>query len=143
MVSCTKLSVLIVSVLALCGAEKCKDCPTSTLGQHGARFVRDVLEQFAPEESSDVVRLTDGVEVVEVVPLGEARANGARSIPQNEPLLSRLARYLESHELKIKLNSLMPGPQIKKLLTETYKELEQDKSLGGETFLYTYMCVVL
>lgn len=129
--ACVKISVLFVSVLALCSADKCKDSP-SPLTCHGARVVREALRQLAPVESAHVLHLTDGVEVVEVAPEGSARANGGRSIPQDESLLSRMARYLESHELKIKLNNLMPDPQLKEFIDDTFKNFEQDKSVGGE-----------
>lgn len=129
MAMCLKLvCVLIVSVLAQCYADKCNGSSC----QHGARVVREALEQYGPAGSADVMNLVDGIEVVEVVPLGEARANGGGSPSPNEPLLSRLARFLESHELKIKLNNLMPGSQVREFLTETYKDIEQDKTLGGE-----------
>lgn len=138
MISCVKLSVLIVSVFAVCFADKCQDSP-NPLGCHGARVVREALQQYVPAESADVLQLADGVEVVENSSFKDARANGARSLPQDESFLGRMARYLESHELKIKLSNLMPSQQLKKVVLDTYKELEQDKSLGGENSIHLQM----
>lgn len=128
-----KLSVFIVCVLGMCGADKCKDNP-SPLSCHSARIVREAIQHLEPAESADVLRLADGVEVVQVALPGVARINGGRSLPQDESLLGRMARYLESHELKIRLNNLMPGQQLKEFLVSTYKDLEQDKTVGGEVF---------
>lgn len=136
---CIKLSVFVLSVLALSSADMCKDSP-NPLSCHGARVVREALRQLAPVEGADVMRLADGIEVVEIAP-ASARANGARSLPQDDTLLGRLARYLESHELKIRLNNLMPSPQFRELLAATYKDLEQDKTIGGQNFDLLFLVI--
>lgn len=123
--------VLLVGLVAF-GAVDCCDNAESPVTCHGARVVRNVVEQMLTSKNSEgILKLVPGLEIITVkdnVSEFDARANDVN----DDGVMGRVMRYLETHEVNIKLPELMKKSDFKEVLLNTFAGLEESRSVVGE-----------
>jgi hypothetical protein len=98
-------------------SESWNSCPddeelsrNSSIACHGVKIVRRVMAQLL--DSPRDLQLADGVQLVRISTSASGEASSEptfRSLQKDNSLLSRVQKFLSSHELRIRLPDLLPS----------------------------------
>lgn len=86
---------------------------------HGLEVISKVFRQFLNSQPDDL-RLGDGVHLISTRSENDARANA-----DDGTALGALENYLGSHEVRIRLQELMPGEGFGRAFKEAMDEVER------------------
>lgn len=106
----------------------CEDKDTS-LSCQSIRIARNVFQQLMKAKSSDGIgnlKIIDGVELVKTQNLAE----GGRSL-NDGTVLGKMAGYLQSHEIRVKLPDLVGKADINGAFSETLRSFDKQSALVG------------
>lgn len=111
---------------------QCDEKDTS-LSCQSIRIARNVFQQLMKAKSSDGIgdlKIIDGVELVRTQSLGDG---GGRSL-NDGTVLGKLAGYLQSHEIRVKLPDLIRKNDMNGVFSETLRSFDKQSGLVGEFF---------
>ncbi|KAF7265011.1 hypothetical protein GWI33_021742 [Rhynchophorus ferrugineus] len=98
----------------------------SAEGPNGFAILSKHLRQYIRAQPENV-KLSDGINIISTKSENDARASG-----DDGTLLGVIENYLEHHEVRIKLEELMPGDRVERALKSAMDEVEskEEKSLS-------------
>lgn len=114
---------VIVCLVASISSENSDDCGANPLACNSIKIIKNIVKQAIRSQGRDV-ELLDGVHLVE----SDGSGRKARYVG-DDSLLGTVENYLESHELKIKLQDMLPAESVTTALKGAFDELSK-RSLG-------------
>jgi hypothetical protein len=112
------------------------ECDSDSLIQcQGARVLKNVASHIARSAKSDeTLKLFDGVEILKSEN-NEVDDNSERSMNngvEDKSLVGRVAKYLQTHEMKIRFSDILGKTNFKAAMAEAMKIVESEKDLSGK-----------
>ena len=95
----------------------------------GVNFVSKTFNQIISNQNDETLKLLPGLEIVQNENINNV--NVERSMPEksNETFLSRLGKYLQTHDLKIKFSDLVGKTDLQEVINNVFKD---DPAIMGE-----------
>lgn len=130
------LLVLILIVIVPCteGSEF-NDCVNSEnpTACRGVNFISKALNQVISNHD-DTLKIVPGLEIVQNENVNKVNnVNDERSMPEksNETILARIAKYLQTHDLKIKFSDMVGKTDLQEVVNSVFSN--DDPAVAGET----------
>lgn len=113
------------------------DSSDSPLLCHGARAVRNVFDHILNDTSdmSSNLQLLPGLEIVEISRNASDISDGGNSSTNSITdygYLGRVSRYLQKHELRIKLPQLGQSTDINEVINQSGKRFDSENEIIGK-----------
>jgi hypothetical protein len=126
--------LLIVSLIVIVSSAKGNelgDCVNSEspVMCRGANFVSKALNQILSNQHDETLKLLPGLEIVQNENINNV--NVERSMPEqaNETFLTRLGKYLQTHDLKIKFSDIVGKTDLQEVINNVFND---DPAIVGE-----------
>jgi len=105
-----------------------------------ANLLTKVFNQVTSNNGADTLKLLPGVEIVEneninkLSSSGSSSTNDERSMPEksNETIFTRIAKYLKTHDLKIKFADIVGKTDLQEVVNNVFNT--DDPAVNGELF---------
>lgn len=126
---CFKESVCVFIGLLVCFATATDpDCSNtdSKFACHGNRVLRDVMDHLTEDKP---LRLIPGIEVLEVPSISTGRSSNEI---EDDSVIGRVAKYMSTHEVKIKFPELMEKAEFADVINVAMKSLDDSKMVVGK-----------
>lgn len=128
------LLVGLVVIVSCVSASDNADCGTSDnpLACRSVNFLSKALNQVISNHD-DTLKLFPGLEIVQNENINKVNnVNDERSMPeqQNETVFSRIAKYLQTHDLKIKFADMVGKSDLQEVVSAVFSN--DDPSVVGE-----------
>jgi hypothetical protein len=118
------------------------DCAKSDnpLACRGANFFGKALNQVISNYNDETVRLLPGLEIVQNDNINKVyHENDERSMPaENENFVTRIAKYLQTHDLKIKFSDLVGKTDLTEIVNNVFNN-DDPAIVGKQTINANYM----
>ncbi|CRK92106.1 CLUMA_CG005654, isoform A [Clunio marinus] len=128
--------LLILSVIVIVSYAKGNefpDCATSEnpIACRSVSFLSKALNQVVSNPHDESLKLLPGLELVQNDNINTVNnVNDERSMPEqsNEPILLRVAKYLQTHDLKIKFSDIIGKSDLQEVVNNLFSN--DDPALG-------------
>lgn len=131
-----QLGVLIFSVLVIVVstvAGDLSDCVNSEnpLACKSVNFLSKAVNQVLANTHDETIRILPGLEIVQNENLNSINGmNDERSMSEQEPMLLRVAKYLQTHDLKIKFSDILGKTDLQEIVNNVFNN--DDPLVNGE-----------
>lgn len=127
--------LLIVTMVCLTiGVSAIDDCSKSEnpIACRSVNFLSKAFNQVVSNHNDETVRLLPGLELIQNENVNHVyHENDERSMPeQNEPFIMRVAKYLQSHDLKIKFSDMVGKTDLTEIVNNVFNS--DDPAIVGE-----------
>jgi hypothetical protein len=140
--------VLIFAVVLLAsnayGSEECANSE-NPVACRGINFLSKAFNQVITNNNDETLKLLPGLEIVENENVNKVNTvNDERSITeQNETVFTKIAKYLQTHDLKIKFSDMVGKTDLQEVINNVFNN--DDPALVGENFFeigceFFFMC---
>lgn len=145
---CIQKDLLIISFVLIISSVRCNDasdCANSEnpLVCRGVNLVSKTFNQILTNQNDETLKLLPGLEIVQNENINNV--NVERSMPEqnNETFLSRLGKYLQTHDLKIKFSDLVGKTDLQEVVNNVFNNddpaiVGKDNKLNHEDFLLSH-----
>lgn len=121
------LIVLIVNV----NGEECENSE-NPLACRGSNILNKVINHIT-KRSDDTLKLLPGLEIVQNENINEVKsANDERASKDNDTVLTRIQRYLNSHDLKVKFSDLIGKGDLQEGVNKLFNGVMHDPEVVGK-----------
>jgi hypothetical protein len=112
----------LVAVVSSVKSNEISDCINSENPTvcRGVNFVSKAFNQILVNQNDETLKLLPGLEIVQNENINNV--NDERSMPEqnNETFLSRLGKYLQTHDLKIKFSDLVGKTDLQEVVNNVF-----------------------
>jgi hypothetical protein len=116
------LLFVLVAVISSARSNDTNDCANSenVAVCRGVNFVSKAFNQILSNQNDETLKLLPGLEIVQNENINNV--NVERSMPEqnNETFLSRLGKYLQTHDLKIKFSDLVGKTDLQEVINNVF-----------------------
>lgn len=121
--------LMLVSILVIISCAKGNelvDCVNSEnpVACRGVNFLSKAFNQVVSNHNDETLKLLPGLEIVQNDNINSVNnnANDERSMPeqQNETIFSRIAKYLQTHDLKIKFSDMVGKTDLQEVVNTVF-----------------------
>ena len=128
---------IFVITLATVQANEYKDCVNSEnpIGCRGYNFLSKALNQVLANQNDESLKLLPGLEIVQNENINIiSHPNDERSMTDEtkEPMITRIAKYLQTHDLKIKFADLIGKTDLQEVINTVFSN--DDPAVVGKLF---------
>jgi Protein of unknown function (DUF1676) len=126
----------VVLLVASAVASESTDCANSDnpIACRGVNFLSKAVNQVI-NNHDDTLKVFPGLEIVQNENINKVNANDERSMPehQNQPetVFSRIAKYLQTHDLKIKFADMVGRTDLQEVINAVMNN--DDPAVVGES----------
>lgn len=144
MYQCIRRDLLLVSVIAIVacvrGSEVNSDCANSDnpIACRGVNFLSKALNQVISNHE-DTVKILPGLEIVQNENSNTVNnVNDERSMPEQskETIIVRVAKYLQTHDLKIKFSDLIGKTDVQEVVNNVFNN--DDPAVVGKKQQFSF-----
>lgn len=119
-----QLSVLIFSVLVIVtSAGDFSDCANSEnpIACKSVNFLSKAFNQVLSNTHDETIKILPGLEIVQNENINTiGTINDERSMSEQEPMLLRIAKYLQTHDLKIKFSDILGKTDLQEIVNNVF-----------------------
>lgn len=123
-------SILVVTATA---AGDFSDCANSEnpVACRGVNFLSKALNQVITNNHDETIKLLPGLEIIQNENINTiGSTNDERSMSEQEPILIRVAKYLQTHDLKIKFSDIIGKTDLQEVINNVFNS--DDPAVNGE-----------
>lgn len=135
--------IFSITVLSLSSASRAidlnSDCANSEnpIVCRSANFLAKALNQVVTNQDEETLKLLPGLEIVENENINKVYdENDKRSMDEqkNETFFVRIAKYLQTHDLKIKFSDIVGKTDLQEVVNNVFNN--DDPAIIGKWFVY-------
>jgi hypothetical protein len=143
---CAKQNVLLIfSILVIStkAASDFSDCVNSEspVACRGMNFLSKALNQIITNNHDETIPLLPGLEIIQNENINTIEHNNdERSMSsEQEPILLRVAKYLQTHDLKIKFSDIIGKTDLQEVVNNVFNS--DDPAVNGKEITTFYMII--
>lgn len=126
------LLISLIVIVANASGNEQNDCVNSDSPTvcRGVNFVSKAFNQIISNQHDETLKLLPGLEIVQNENINNV--NDERSMPEqaNETFLTRLGKYLQTHDLKIKFADMVGKTDLQEVINNVFNN--DDPAIVGE-----------
>lgn len=125
------LIISLVVFISSANGNEVSDCANSDTMCRGVNFVSKAFNQIISNQHDETLKLLPGLEIVQNENINNVN-NVERSMPEqsNETFLTRLGKYLQTHDLKIKFSEMVGKTDLQEVINNVFNN--DDPAIVGE-----------
>lgn len=127
--------VLVVSLIVFLSSAKGNELSECVNSENpvmcrGANFVSKAFNQIIANQHDETLKLLPGLEIVQNENINNVNVERSMSEQSNETFLSRLGKYLQTHDLKIKFADMVGKTDLQEVINNVFNN--DDPAIVGE-----------
>ncbi|GAB0087553.1 hypothetical protein DMENIID0001_018770 [Sergentomyia squamirostris] len=104
-----------------------KNCSDSTC--RGGRVLKNIFHYVTSDSSDKPLVLVPGLEIVQLTPQETARSSSDYDDLKHQSIFTRIGKYLQTHEVKIKFPELIGQTEFNEVLDGTMKNINEGENV--------------